>query len=71
MKKRKHRDPYEGDFEWVSDESEQPEPFSRRAVGIAMIIRLVIIGAVLWWVFGQFSSDMHKLFKMGTTFILW
>lgn len=68
MKKIKHRDPYDGDFEWVPEDPVQP--FDRRAVAIAMIIRLVIIGAIFWWVFGQFSSDMHKLFKMGTTFIL-
>ena len=59
------RIPDEEVFDWKPDRS---EPYN--AVAIAVMIRLVIIGALLWWVFGKFSSDMHKLFQMGATFVL-
>jgi len=63
-----YREQDEESFRWEPDEPVQP--FSRSQIAIAMIIRLIIIGAVLWWIFGQFSSDLHKLFQMGRTFIL-
>lgn len=59
--------PDENAFEWVPDE--QVEPFDRRAVAIAMMIRLTLIAIFFWWIFGKFSSDMYKLFDMGRTFI--
>ena len=63
-----YRERDEDAFDWEPDEPVQP--FSRSAIATAMMIRLIIIGVIFWWIFGQFSSDIHKLFKMGTTFIL-
>lgn len=62
------RRPDEDAFDWVPDEP--PQPFDRRAVAIAMMIRLALVAIFFWWIFGKFSSDLSKLFDMGRTFIL-
>lgn len=65
-----YREEDEDAFEWVPENSEQRQARHSRVIATAMAVRLVIIIAIMWWIFGQFSSDLSKLFEMGRTFVL-